>query len=656
MSKEDAPAYLPMDADLVAQYMRLSEPEALSTLIVDADGHIARASEQASVLFGIAEEQTLVGRAFADIASNDRDRERCRRALLTARRTKRPTPIDALHASQRVLDLVLWASPDGAQIHVVSRDVTERVRGYWRARLMQSTVHRAIEPLALLAPREGGFEDARIVFANHTLNKMLGYAPHELPGQRSRVLLPAGQSNESIDRAVESLAHGESAEMETALVRKNNSHVWVKGRLSVMRDPDVPERIFLALSCRDITFERRVQRQMMRAERVIAVGMIASDIGHEINNPLSYAKSNLDYCVEIWGDIKEILHDVEDARLDDLREDIEGFGEAISEATDGVDRTCRIASNLRALSNMQDATKDAVELEAVIRAAASLARTTLRGHAQLDLRLDKAPRVHGNEAQLAQLFLNLLLNAADAIEPGHAHENVVRITFTEKPAQNSVIVDLSDTGSGIPKDHLTRIFDPFFSTRANAANTGLGLTICQTIAHAHRGTIRALSVEGKGATFRITLPLYQPHTAISEPSLVQMPEDGDLLERLRVAVIDDEWPILRVIKRLLSRHHDVMLYDSALDALTSMTRASDPGVDIILCDLAMPDIDGLTFFELLCDRAPHLRSRVFFLTGGTLDKGQQDMINEHGVPVIYKPFSKKALLDTISKLFLSQRE
>jgi signal transduction histidine kinase len=148
-----------------------------------------------------------------------------------------------------------------------------------------------------------------------------------------------------------------------------------------------------------------------------------------------------------------------------------------------------------------------VDLVAVVRSAAKMAAHEIRDRARLVLQVEDMPLVLGNSARLCQVFLNLLINAAHAISPGQVERNEIKLVARVDEAHR-VIVEVHDTGCGIPPEKLGRIFEPFFTTKPVGEGTGLGLSVCQSIVSSHGGDISVESEPGQGTTFRVSLPVH----------------------------------------------------------------------------------------------------------------------------------------------------
>ena len=270
-------------------------------------------------------------------------------------------------------------------------------------------------------------------------------------------------------------------------------------RYSAMLEETVHERT-TELQAANVRLEQSLrqlqatQEQLLFADRLATVGRLAASVGHEINNPLSYILSNLRF-------IRKELELDEEAMTPERQDVLE----AAAAAHEGAERVRLIVQELRMMSRPDDVALGRVELASVVRGAVKLASRELRDRAQLVEDYEGAPAIWGNGPRLSQVMLNLLVNAAHAIDPGKSMENEVRVTARTN-GSGSVVLEVRDTGCGIPPENLERIFEPFFTTKPIGEGTGLGLSVCHNIITAMGGTIQVESEVGRGTTFRITLP------------------------------------------------------------------------------------------------------------------------------------------------------
>jgi anti-sigma regulatory factor (Ser/Thr protein kinase) len=198
------------------------------------------------------------------------------------------------------------------------------------------------------------------------------------------------------------------------------------------------------------------------------------------------------------------------------------------------------------------------------------------------------PKIWASEGKLAQVFLNLLINAAHAIDEGDADNN--RITLRTWVEGEDVLAEVKDTGKGIPPENLERIFDPFFSTKGPGKGSGLGLAICRSIVAEFEGTIRVESQMGKGTRFVLRFPVKPDE--LEERCVTGAPgKPQPVTVRGRILVVDDEEVLRRTMQRLLGAEHDVSLAASGAEARSLLER--DSSFDLILCDLMMPEMTGM---------------------------------------------------------------
>ncbi len=257
----------------------------------------------------------------------------------------------------------------------------------------------------------------------------------------------------------------------------------------VRKPIDFPELVRLI---QDIV-GRATRQRLATADRMAALGTLASGIAHEINNPLTYVIANLQT-------LADRLPTSSDETIRDL-------SEVVAEALEGADRIRKLVKEVQMVSPGQHAERLAnVALRDPLRAALALTENQIKHRARLVCALEPDVYVRGDHERIEQLFVNLLLNAAQAIPEGQAHENEIRVDVRALPGQGSAIVRIEDTGTGIPLNVQERIFQPFFTTKPIGQGTGLGLSICRGIVTALGGQISFQSRPSSGTTFRVVLP------------------------------------------------------------------------------------------------------------------------------------------------------
>ena len=240
--------------------------------------------------------------------------------------------------------------------------------------------------------------------------------------------------------------------------------------------------------------EREAETQLARAARLAMVGTLAAGVAHEVNNPLTYVRSNLSYVrAELGGLGGDPV----------VRGDL---AEALAEAADGVERVREIVRHLMAISQIETRGEtQAGDLHSTLDLCADMVRPELDGRARLRREYGEIPPVLGSRSRLVQVFLNLLVNASHAVPEGDPRGHEILIATRLDPDRAWVVAEVSDTGCGIPEAHLERIWEPFFTTKPVDQGIGLGLAICRAQLGALGGTIAVRSRPGVGSTFTVRL-------------------------------------------------------------------------------------------------------------------------------------------------------
>jgi CheY-like chemotaxis protein len=288
-----------------------------------------------------------------------------------------------------------------------------------------------------------------------------------------------------------------------------------------------------------------------------------------------------------------------------------------------------------------------VDVVPVLRSALGVAANALRHRAQVEVALAPVPPVLASEHRLGQVFLNLLVNAAQAIPDGHPAGNRVRVV-ADAADDGRVRVEISDTGSGIPPEILPRIFDPFFTTKPVGVGTGLGLAICHGIVTALGGGIEVESEVGEGATFRVTLPIAREAVAprpVGPSRTAPLAPDAP---RARIFVVDDEPLFCRMVERVLAAQHDVVSLNDAREALRRVEAGER--YDCAVLDLAMPVLTGMELHAEIARLDPRLAERTLFVTGGAFTAATAEFVSQNPGRVIEKPLAPDTLRTAVARV------
>jgi PAS domain S-box-containing protein len=470
---------------------------------------------------------------------------------------------------------------------------------------------------------------ARIVFVNRRLAEMLGYEPHEMIGTSVFGFMSPAARVEAIE-SLQDQRRGVKDAIDTTFRHKDGTDIAVDLAGTVLVDGEGRQVGHLAV-VRDVTERKKLQSELMVSDRMASVGTLAAGVAHEINNPLAAVIANLDFMAESVGG----MLGGDSASVSPRRSEgwfLEEIKAPLDDAREAAQRVRLIVRDLKIFSRAPtDGPTGPVDVNAIIESSLRMAWNEIRHRARLLKFYGPVPGVEGNEARLGQVFLNLIVNAAQALQEGRAQHNEIRVST--RLDGDLVVVEVSDTGAGIPPEIIGRIFDAFFTTKAVGVGTGLGLAICQRIVTGMGGQLTVKSEVGKGTTFRVALPVALKEERDAAAPVVPSPVAG---RRGRILVVDDEQLVVRGVKRILSKEHEVVATVAAKEALARCVAGEK--FDLILCDLMMPDMTGMDLHRELLKIAPEQASRMIFLTGGAFTPKARQFLSETPKEHLEKPF------------------
>ncbi len=395
---------------------------------------------------------------------------------------------------------------------------------------------------------------------------------------------------------------------------------------------------------RDVTELRTTQQQLLIAERRASVGTLAAGVAHEINNPLAFLSANVDFVAERLRSARAAAGSGAGSAPPSTAQHDELLA-ALADAQEGARRVRDIVRDLGTFSRV-DPQPEPMELQPVLEYCIQMAANQICRRATLVRCFEPTPTVCASAGPLSEVFLQLLSNAAQAIPEGAAERNSIRVS-TRCGGDGRAVVEIADSGVGIAPEHLTRVFDPFFSTRPIGAGTGLGLAICHGIVTSLGGEIGVESRPGEGSTFRVVLPAALPAPAPGLP-LAGPPARPT---RRRVLIVDDEPLVARAIERTLGGEHAVVVEDDAQAALARFE--SGEQFDLVLCDLATAQTDTVDFHAELARRWPSQLPLVAYMTGGAFTPRAREFLDRVPNPRIDKPLRREALLALLARVGVS---
>ena len=328
--------------------------------------------------------------------------------------------------------------------------------------------------------------DERIRSANEGLARLSGRSVEDLEGQHIGELLSWSFEAEEFD------------EVDCELLGTGGNRVPVSVSASALRDRqgNVLGRVLIVRDLREVA---DLRRRLVTSARLAAVGELAAGVAHEINNPLAYVRSNLSQFDQLW---KQVRSEIDAAgRTEAIAAELTDIEELVAESLEGVDRAAEIVRGVKNFAHAGSARRELADLNQLLDDVVRVSSPQLRGRAEVETVYSPIPEIHCSPQQLRQVFLNLVLNASQAIEGSGT------IHLSTMPIDGGVEVIVEDDGVGISPEVIDRIFDPFFTTKPVGEGTGLGLGIAYQIVEQHRGKITVESTPGVGTRFRVHLPI-----------------------------------------------------------------------------------------------------------------------------------------------------
>ena len=465
------------------------------------------------------------------------------------------------------------------------------------------------------------------VYTNRQNASLTGHTPEEMIGGDPWALVAPEAMPKLIERR-DRARRGEPLPRmaETLIVHKDGTRVPIE--IGTTRVRYQGKDAVIAFN-RDLSERVRLQEQIMQADRMATVGLLAAGVAHEINNPLAYITLILD----------KLVRDLPGVRA--FPERLTELVELAAEAQSGAERVGEIIRDLRTFSRSAVDPSGLADVPRVLDSSLKIAHNDIRHRARLTVEIaEDLPQVAASEARLGQVFLNLLVNAVQAIPEGARDRHEIRVSARRDGER--VRISVADTGSGIAPAHLPRIFDPFFSTKPPGVGTGLGLSVCKSIVVGMGGEIAVTSQPGAGTTFTVSLPL--PAAASAPAAEAPAAAEPPPAPRVRVLIVDDEVILANALARDLSQDHQVTVATGGRQALALIL---EQDFDLILCDVMMPDLSGLELYDEVRLRRPGVERKLVFMTGGMFTQRARAFLEQVDNPRVDKPFDMSEVRELI---------
>jgi PAS domain S-box-containing protein len=503
-------------------------------------------------------------------------------------------------------------------------DVTERKRAEERLREQADMLDRAHDAIIVR-----NFEDRRIVFWNSGAERLYGWSASEAIGQPvGELILAHPEELETISKALFSTGEFRGQLKE---ITKDKRELTVEVWSTLVRNSDGTPRSVLSIN-NDITEQKNLEMQLLRAQRLESIGTLASGVAHDLNNILT----PILMCAQVLRD--------------NLSE--EDRQSAISLIEESAQRGAGVVKQMLTFARGVEGERVLIKPSHLIEEMVDIARKTFPKSIDISSRYpDDLWPIEGDPTQLHQVLLNLSVNARDAMPNGGAlviwaenfnvDEHYASMTPDAKPGE-FVALRVSDTGTGMPRAMIDKIFDPFFTTKEIGKGTGLGLSTTLGIVKSHGGFISVYSEQGKGTTFKLFLPAAttQADFQQSKTSVVPIHGNGEL-----ILVVDDEPNILGITKMILEKHrYDVVSASDGPEALAIFAQQMQ-SISLVLTDVSMPYMDGVALVRSLRKMRPDVP--IIASTGQSAEPSVAEFQALNVKNFLTKPYNTQQLLTTI---------
>ena len=501
-----------------------------------------------------------------------------------------------------------------------SPSLGELQRGRAERDLHEITVANLNDAVLITEGEASATVGRRILFVNRAFTRITGFSEAEAQGRTPDLTVGPETDRGALTRIQNARRELVPVREELIKYRKDGSTFWAELEVIPVLRSDGRCSHFLGVM-RDISERKALSARLLEADRMATIGSLFAGVAHEINNPLTSVLANLDFVRQRVG-AQELEH-------------------ALDEAHAAAERVRGIVSDLKSYTRADDSSRVPLDPRKVLDASLQMARSAINTRARVVRNTSGDSLVLASEARLGQVFLNLLLNAAQALPERDPGSPV--ITTNVRGEDERTVIEIADTGSGILPEIRHRIFEPFFTTKG-ARHTGLGLWITRDIVSALGGSLSVEENVPRGTIVRVSLPNAKraEERPKSEPAAAKT--------RGRLMLIDDDVAVGRALYRLLSMHHDVELATSGSAALTQLAKQGPETFDAILCDMMMPELDGIQVYERVRALAPGIERRMVFMTGGAFtpqsDRFLSSIPNRH----LEKPIERADLLAAVAEL------
>jgi two-component system, cell cycle sensor histidine kinase and response regulator CckA len=517
-----------------------------------------------------------------------------------------------------------------SKLEDLKREITERKRGEEKIRAQAELLDLAQDAIAA-RDMEG-----RVQYWNKSCERLTGWSAVEAIGRPIIELLKPDLAR--YEESMRVLMKEGHCEEESTATGKDGRSFTVMSRWTLVRDEQGKPKSVLSINT-DITEQKKLEEQFLRAQRTEAIGALASGIAHDLNNILAPIIMTAPFLREAVSDpeIRQMIDTVETC------------------ANRGAD----IIKQLLTFARGAPGTRAPLPVRHLLKEMDKLIRETFPRNIQpcINTPNDLWP-VLGDATQIHQTFLNLCVNARDAMPNGGTltlkaenttlDQHFAATTPDAKPGKY-VCLSVTDTGMGIPPENLSRIFDPFFTTKEIGKGTGLGLATVLGIVRGHGGFVRVDSQVGQGTTFKLFLPASPEAKAADalEREILPPRGHGEL-----ILVVDDEATVREAMLRVLEKHNYRVMAAAEGKAALAIFASHRSEIKVVITDMMMPGTDGSGLVQALRHLDPRLP--ILGMTGLTEGAAAEEFKALDLVAIIRKPFARVELLSAIQTMLATK--
>ncbi len=484
----------------------------------------------------------------------------------------------------------------------------------------------------------GADSELRVYFMNSTAVELFELREDEALAKPIYEVLAIPQDHPLVELIRKAIAEeGKPGPPITTEIGENTLRITVAG----LRSPDgSATALLIARDISDIKAAEQdrlaVNARLHEADKMASLGHLIAGVSHEVNNPLAAILLNLETLAGTTEDLKRSIKGGSDVGLPPALEILDETGRILKESSEAAQRIRSIVAEMGLFAQPSSGTGEKVAIEEILEGALLLVANEARFKATVIRDFKETPGIIVDRVRLGQAFLNILLNAAQAISGMDPATNWIRVATW--PDRGGVKIEIQNNGPPIPEEVLPKIFEPFFTTKAFGQGHGLGLSITYETVRRHGGFIEVESRPGTPTTFRIWLP--------SDTGLGLVPRATLVKERphtlpASLLLVDDDRLVRNGLRRILEKFHDVVVASGGEQALAALAERT---FDLVLCDLIMPMMTGMELFAAVAKKNPEQAKRFVFLTGGTSSPEARDFLLEVKNPRAYKPIGADQLV------------